>query len=205
MALRWYCNARVDTVTRKMIKKMAEARCCMIGYGIESGSQDLLNYIRKGISVQQVRYAVELTKEFGIKTIGYFMLALPKETPEIGKETIQFAIDLDLDLAQFVPTRPLFGTRLYDLCKEEGKILDSSYEFYDTSISIPSLIPRIKFIPAAYKEKVAVANIIKSAYRKFYLRYSYIKRLKNKQGRSDLGGITESFMLFMRIIFAKLD
>lgn len=206
MDLQWICNARVDTITEKMIKKMAEAGCCMIMYGIESGSQDLLNYIRKGISIEQIREAIKITKKSGIKTFGYFMLALPKEIPERGKQTVQFAIDLDLDFAQFVPTRPLFGTRLYDLCKQEGRILDDSYEFYDTSVSSSILIPKIKFIPIAYKNKKAVRKIIKFAYRRFYLRYSYIwKLLRNKKYQIRIMKPVEWFLLFIRITFLKLD
>ncbi len=206
LVLGWVCNASVNTVTEKMIKKMAEAGCSMIMYGIESGSQDLLNYIKKGISIEQVKDAIKITKNFNIKTFGYFMLALPKETPELGKQTIQFAIDLDLDFAQFVPTRPLFGTKLYNLCKQEGIILDSSDEFYDTSISASILVPKIKFVPTAYKDKKAVAKIVKFAYKKFYLRYSYIRKLlKSKKNQFGLMKLVERFSLFIRIIFSKMD
>ena len=201
----WGCNARVDTVTEKIIKRMSEAGCRMIRYGIESGNQSSLNYIKKGIVIEQVKDAIKLTKKFGIKTLGYFILALPKETPEMGKQTVRFAIDLDLDIAQFVPLRPLLKTEIYDLCGKEGEILDNVNlnKSYDLSITSPILIPRISFIPKAYKNKEEVVKILKFAYIKFYLRFHYIWKLLNskKKKGDDAGKIREWFFLFIKIVF----
>lgn len=204
LKLEWVCIARVNTITKKMIKRMAEAKCVMISYGIESGNQDLLDYMSKGISIEQIKDAVRLSKEFGIRTFGFFMLALPGETPGMGKKTIQFAIDLDLDFVQFVPTRPLSGTRLYDLCNKEGKILDNSNEFYNTLTPSPTLIPKITFVPKDYKDKKAVAKIIRLAYRKFHLRYSYIwKLLKSIRNRDFRTRLIKHLLVFKRLVFYK--
>ena len=205
LKLKWFCNARVDTITRKMIKNMAEAGCFWIGYGLESGSQDLLDYINKGILIEQIKEVIKLSKVFGIKVYGYFMLALPKETPEIGRRTVQFAIDLDLDLVQFAPVRPLFGTKLYDLCKNEGEILNSSYEFYDTSNLGPYLIPKINFVPKDYKDKRAVSKMIRFAYRRFYLRYSCIWKLllDSIEDRDPSIRFVDQLRLFKNLIFYK--
>lgn len=175
----------------------------MIEYGIESGNQDLLNYIRKGISMEQVRKAIRFTKKYGIKTFGFFMLALPKETPEMGKKTVKFAIDLDLDSAQFVTLRPLHGTEIYEQCQKEGTILDFSDEFYDKSSPFRFwLFPTIKFIPDDYLNKGNVIKILKFAYRKFYFRYPYIcKVVKNIKNFKDLVDIVDGFWLFIRILF----
>ncbi|MDD5355753.1 MAG: radical SAM protein [Candidatus Omnitrophica bacterium] len=205
LAFKWHCRARVDTITEKMIEKMAFTGCDMIMYGIESGSQSMLDYIEKGTSIQQARHAIKITRQFGIKTWGYFILGLPKETPELGKQTVRFAIDLDLDIAQFTPAMAFPGTRLYDLCKQEGGLIDDSNDFYDTSISAPILMPQIRFVPKAYNNKTNVASILKFAYIKFYLRFSYIKRLlKNKEGRFSPRQLVDAFLFFIRIIFSKL-
>jgi len=203
MEIEWICNARVDTITGKMLKEMAESGCSMILYGIESGNQELLDYINKGISIEQVKDAVRLTREFGIKTCGYFMLALPGESPEMGKKTVQLAIDLDLDLAQFTPTRMLPGTRLYEICKKEGTISDDPYEFYDTSVSGPMLVPKIKFVPGGYQDKKAVAEIIKFAYRKFFFRFGYLWKII-KNGKF-LKRSIEYLGVFKRLVFYKAD
>lgn len=201
MVFQWRCNARVDTVTKKMIEKMAKAGCCMIFYGIESGSQESLDYLRKGTTIDQARKAIKFTKEYGIKVFGSFMLALPKETPEIGKKTVQFAIDLDLDFAQFVPARPLFGTKLYELCKKEGTIIGNPHEFYSTSFFSPRLMPKVKFIPYGYRDEKAVSKMIRFAYIRFYCRFRYFLRyIKHLR---DSVTFIEGFLLFISVIFSR--
>jgi len=203
LKFRWICSARVDTITRKMIKKMAEAGCTLIRYGIESGNQDLLDCIKKGITIQQVKEAIKITKESRIRALGSFMLALPGESPEMGKRTIRFAVDLGLDFAQFLTARPLFGTKMYELCKKEGKLLDRSYESHDHDNSTLSvlLIPKIKFVPRSYKDQEAVAQMIKSAYRKFYFRFGYIcVLLKNRKNWHDLFRLCKLLWVFRKAI-----
>lgn len=207
LALKWYCNGRVDTITEKMVEKMARAGCDTIMYGIESGDQGLLDHIEKGISIQQVKDAVKITKKFNIKTWGYFMLGLPGETPESGKKTAQFAVDLGLDFAQFTPPKVFPGTKLYDLCRQEGTLLDGPDDFYNTFVYDSVLMPTLRFgfVPEAYADKKTVAKILKFAYIKFYLRLGYIKGLlKTKKNRPHLKQFVTSFLFFIRIIFSKL-
>jgi len=205
MDFKWYCNGRVDTVTEKMTEKMAKAGCDTIMYGIESGSQELLDYIEKGVSIEQVKDAVEITKRSNIKTWGYFILGLPRETPESAKKTVQFAIDLGLDFAQFTPPKVFPGTKLYDLCKQEGALLDDPDDFYNTFVYDSVLVPTLRFgfVPKAYHDKKTVAKILKFAYIRFYLRPGYIKGFLRKN-RPDMKQLITSFLFFIRVIFSKL-
>ena len=112
MKLVWSCYGRVDTTTKDMLREVANAGCWSIFYGLESGNQDLLDGINKGITLEQIRETIKWTHKFGIETRGSFMLALPGETPEKAEKTINFAIELDLDYAQFTPAYPEYGTKL---------------------------------------------------------------------------------------------
>ena len=76
---------------------MKAAGCWNIFYGIEAGDQQLLDNIEKGITLDMSRKAVRATKAAGIEVRGSFMIALPGETPELGRKTIRFAIELDAD------------------------------------------------------------------------------------------------------------
>jgi len=206
LKLKWLCNARADTITKKMIKKMAEAGCDLIRYGIESGNQASLDCIKKGITIQQIKDAVKLTKEFCIRTVGSFMLALPRESPEMGKRTIQFAVELNLDFAEFIAARPLSGTEMYDLCLKEGKLLDDSSGSHDTSALSLLLMPKIKFVPKDYKDQEAVAKIMKFAYRKFYFRYSYIcNLLKSRANRHYLFKMFKLFWAYRKAFFSRVQ
>jgi radical SAM superfamily enzyme YgiQ (UPF0313 family) len=93
---------------------MYAAGCRRIHYGIESGNQEILQRISKGIKLEQVRDAVRWAKEAGIKAKGYFMLGLPGDTEETMQQTIDLAVELDLDEAMFSLTTPFPGTRLWD-------------------------------------------------------------------------------------------
>jgi len=125
----WRCLGRVDRVTPEILKDMADSGCSEIHYGIESGNDDILKSINKRITVEQVKEAVKWTKDAGISTKGYFMVGLPGDTEETIQRTIQFAIDLELDKAQFSLTTPLPGTKLWDIVKEKYPHVDFDEHF----------------------------------------------------------------------------
>ena len=114
LGVRWQCLARVDRVTPEVLRHMHRAGCRQIHYGIESGNEGILGAIGKGITMAQVRRAVKWTMEAGIRAKGYFMLGLPGDTLSTMRQTIDFAVELDLDDAMFSVTTPFPGTRLWD-------------------------------------------------------------------------------------------
>ncbi len=114
LGIRWQCLARVDRVDAETLVRMYQAGCREIHYGIEAGTQAMLDAIRKQITLQQVRDAVRWTREAGIMVKGYFMLGLPGDTEETMEQTIRFATELDLDEAMFSLTTPFPGTHLWD-------------------------------------------------------------------------------------------
>ncbi|MEE9150955.1 MAG: radical SAM protein [Thermoplasmata archaeon] len=110
--IRWTCESRVDTVDEYMLKVMKDAGCWQISYGVESGSQRLLDLIHKGTTKEKAMETFALTKKPGIR--GFFMLGLPTETAEESMETIQFAKELDPLWAQFTITVPYPGTPMFN-------------------------------------------------------------------------------------------
>jgi len=118
----WICNGRVDLMTEEMIKAMYDAGCRGIAYGIESGNQEIVNSIEKGITLDQVERVTKLTEDAGIKVIGLFMLGMLGETKETIKQTIEFARKLNLSFYCFALTVPLYGTKLYELAESRGLI-----------------------------------------------------------------------------------
>ncbi len=164
----WQCYGKVNTVTKDMIEKVAKSGCWNIFYGFESGNQDLLDGIKKGITLEQSRRAARWTHDAGIDTRGSFMLALPDETPEKAMKTIKFAISLDLTFAQFLPTHPEYGTQLYEDALKKGKI-------------VPEYKGRTEatYVPSGYNGPEEVVKMVRKAYRMFYFRPGFfIKHLK---------------------------
>jgi anaerobic magnesium-protoporphyrin IX monomethyl ester cyclase len=116
----WKCEGRVDRVDEEMLREMKRAGCSLIAYGVESGNQNGLDYLRKGITLSQVRRAFELTHQVGIRPMAYFILGIPEETFEQGLQTIRWAKELKPDYAQFSILSPYRGTKLYEEANSQG-------------------------------------------------------------------------------------
>jgi len=99
--LHWACRARVDQVDEELLMLMAQAGCKRILYGVESGYKFNLEDMQKGITNEQIEMTVNLTKKAGILSIGFFMLGVPGETKRSMIKTIKYALNLNLDYAQF--------------------------------------------------------------------------------------------------------
>lgn len=97
----WACRTRIDSVDEAFLRKMRKAGCARIYYGIESGVQEILDRLNKGITLQQIRDTIEITRGTGIRSLGFFLVGSPGETRETFRETVKFAKSLNLDYVQF--------------------------------------------------------------------------------------------------------
>ena len=180
LKINWKCETRVNLVDEELLKTMKMAGCYFIAYGIESGSQKLLNFLKKGTTIEQIKDAVILTKKAGIKVLGYFMLGIPTESEEEIKQTIEFSKKLNLDYVQFAIATAYPGTKLYDIAKQSGKISDDwSQTFYAFGSK-----PTISLSDVPIKK---LRSYLKKAYRSFYFRPKYIwRRLTSLKSMADL-------------------
>ena len=129
----WNCMTRVDRVTLELFKLMKKAGCYEVGFGIESGSDRVLKFIKKNLTTDQVKKAVGWAKEAGIDVRGFFMIGFPTETKAEIIQTINFAKELDVDVAQFMVSTPYPGTEMWEIAKRNGTINDddlSNFTFY---------------------------------------------------------------------------
>ena len=118
--IEWVCDARVDHVSRELLKEMKSAGCQTIWFGAESGSPRILERIRKGATLQQTANAFKLCKEEGIQTACSFMLGIPGETPSDWKATFKFVKKLDPDWCRFNVFVAVPGSSLYEEILEKG-------------------------------------------------------------------------------------
>ena len=177
----WSCFGRVGNVNPELLRKMADSGCWSISYGIESGNQELLDFIKKGFTIKQANDAIKWTHKAGIETRCSFMLALPGESPEMGQKTIDFAIELDVDYAQFFATNPLPGTPLYEDSQKLGTYIPDVDNY---GFSRPFRAP---FVPYAYKDEKQILDLVRKGHRKFYFRPGYLlKALKRIKKPDDL-------------------
>lgn len=126
--LRWMCNSRV-TLDYETMVEMKKAGCRLLLPGFESGSQTILNNIRKGTKVEQYKPFVDNARKAGMQVHGCFIVGNKGETRETMKETLKVALTLKLDTAQFYPLMPFPGTEAYDWAVSQG-YLSGKYTDY---------------------------------------------------------------------------
>lgn len=122
--IRWTCNGRVDQMTPDLLKAMKEGGCWEIAYGIESGSQRILDYMKKNIRLQQVKQAIKWTKMANIRSRGFFIFGYPTETKEDIEATIEFMLQLDLDDVHISLFTPFPNTAAYFQALNNGHLND---------------------------------------------------------------------------------
>ena len=132
----WSAFSRVNTVDPEILEIMKSAGCYAISFGIESGNTEMLKRIRKGITLNQAKYAVHCCKAAGIRTHASFMVGLPGETSETLNDSLSFAESLDIEygfhfLAPFPGTTIREQIDAYDL-----EIISHDWNEYDANRAI---------------------------------------------------------------------
>jgi radical SAM superfamily enzyme YgiQ (UPF0313 family) len=120
----WGCTGRVNLMTENLIATMADANCVLIGYGIESGSQRMLDVMKKNVTVQQAKEAVRITKKYLGWADCSFMIGNPGENRETIRETIDFCKEVELTPEVIFFVTPYPGTELYQMALKMDKIRD---------------------------------------------------------------------------------
>ncbi len=172
LKISWSCLSRVDLVNPDMLKIMQKAGCWMIGYGIESGNQRILDSIKKNITLKTIKQALSWTRQLNIRSSGFFMLGLPGDSEATLCDTLHFSRSLPLDNAIFFITQPYPGSELYQTANREGKInKEVAYRYYH-SYCFPE---KLSYISEGLSAQM-LKGYLKKAYRDFYLRPGYIVR-----------------------------
>lgn len=118
--LTWGCHGRVTSAKPVILERMAEVGCVWIGYGIESGSQKILDAMNKKATVERAKQAIIETRRAGIFANTTFIFGYPGETKETIQETIDFKRELGIECSSFFAT-PYPGTPLYDQARLQIK------------------------------------------------------------------------------------
>jgi radical SAM superfamily enzyme YgiQ (UPF0313 family) len=144
-SVRWRAYARVDTVDAELLAWMRRTGCERILFGAESGSPEILRRIRKGITPEMTRRAVQMTREAGIGVLASFVLGLPGETPQTLRQTLEFADSLEVPYSLNLLT-PYVGTEIRERAAEWGiQILSNDWRLYGQGCPLtatPTVGPR---------------------------------------------------------------
>lgn len=191
----WACRARVDSVDEELLKEMKSAGCNRIYYGIESGVQEILDRVNKGITLDCIRETIRLTKRVGIRALGFFLIGSPGETRETVKQTLRFAKELDLDYVQFskVTAKPL--TPLWrEMVQSTGR---DYWKEYILGLAQEQALPR----PWTTLTNEEIDEITKKAYVSYHRRPSFLLRSTLKC--RSLEEFRRKFLAFMEMVFKQ--
>ncbi len=174
LGLTWSCNAKAN-VPYETLKDLRECGLRLLLVGFESGDQQILNNIRKGIRLDRAREFVRDCKRLGITIHGTFILGLPGETRETMRQTMEFARDLDLDTIQVSLATPYPGTELYTQALANGWLksdtLIDGQGFQDAALQYPDLSTE------------EIYKAVEDFYKRFYLRPRPILRMLGQMVR----------------------
>jgi anaerobic magnesium-protoporphyrin IX monomethyl ester cyclase len=116
----WSCNSHPNLLDAATMKLMHRAGCWQIAYGIESGSQKILDVVKREVRLPRMRETLRMTRDAGIRAKGYLMIGHPTETVDTLEETAEFLAEVELDLAQVTKFTPYPGTPSYSRIREYG-------------------------------------------------------------------------------------
>jgi hopanoid biosynthesis associated radical SAM protein HpnJ len=163
LGLTWSCNAKAN-VPRRTLEVMRDNGLRLLLVGYESGNQQILNNIKKGIRLDIARRFTKDAKELGITIHGTFILGLPGETPETIRETVRYACEIEPDTIQVSLAAPYPGTELYRQAQEQGWLAIQGGDLVDghgvqaAALSYPGL------------SQTEIFTSVEEFYRRFYFR-----------------------------------
>jgi len=157
----WTASSRVDTFSKEIAEEMHKAGAHTIYFGIESGTQKILDFIGKGITPEQSMISVKNAKKAGLHTFGSFIIGFPQENKKDVKTTLKFSRKIGVDFAQFTIATPYPGTRLWYMALKEKLLTTMDWKRFTT------LDPVLKLKNFTC---IQIARILEMAYVKFYLR-----------------------------------
>ena len=116
--VRWIAQTRVDRVDQDIFTKLKKAGCVKVEFGVESGNQEILNFIRKGIKLEQVEKAIKMAKQAGLKVACSYIIGHPYETAQTVQDTIDFIVKTNPDIVSVGIMVPHPGTKIYEMAKK---------------------------------------------------------------------------------------
>ncbi len=190
LKITWSCNARAD-LDYETMREMKSAGCRLLDVGYESGSNEILKNIKKGISTERMYQFAEDARRAGLMVLGDFVFGFPGETKKTAEETMRFAKELRPNIAQFAVSVPLPGTEFYRWAEENDFLLTNEL---DKSVDGNGFQKCIVSYPEFTNKDVE--RYVDRALKKYYLSPSYIpiafKNILRRNGWHELKGMVRS-------------
>ena len=179
LKIKWDIRTRVNVVNEPLLKKMKQAGCERIHFGVESGNPRVVRVMNKGVSIKQVEDAFDICKRVGIKTLAYFMMGNPTETLDDVKDTLALSRRIKPDFMQMTILSPFPATVYYLDAMRNGVVGKDVWKEYAININDD-------FRPPLWDEiyrREELEKHLRWFYGQFYLQPSFvwdrIKEIRN--------------------------
>ncbi|HLB16008.1 MAG TPA: radical SAM protein [Burkholderiales bacterium] len=142
--IQWGCEGRVDSTCMELFPAMAKAHCRTLMFGIESGSQKILDRLKKEQTLEEIETAVNKAKDAGIEIVhGFFVVGSPDETEADMRQSFKFASKLRIDTFGFNRLCVYRGTPLWQEYVRRGLVNDATdwYKYFKCSSIDPTVLP----------------------------------------------------------------
>lgn len=169
----WSALSRIDLITEAKLRLAKEAGCWQILCGVESGSQKILDFFKKGVTLKDIKAKIQLIQKHGFYTKGFFILGSPLETMETLRQTKEFIATLNLDDISLTFFTPYPGSEIWNEIHEYGK-LEADWDKFSCFelVFIPTGLSKDQVV-SAYRE------ILSDFYSSPRVYWSYLKRLRS--------------------------
>jgi len=196
--LTWTCNVRAD-LDEETMQWMKKAGCRLVIVGFESGSNEILKLMKKGVKVEQFK-AAENARKAGLLIHACYMMGNRGETLKTMNETLTLAKKLNTDTAQFFPLMVYPGTEAYNWAKSEGLLHVNSYDEWLTPEGLHNTV-----VGTHDLKPQEIVDFCNYARREYYLRPAYlmVKLRTLLMHPSELRRTIKAFLTFYKYLFNK--
>ena len=166
LPIQWFGNARADNLTDPaFVHRLRKAGCWMLAMGIETESEEIRKDMVKRLERVKIQAALNNMRDAGIRSFAFFILGYPGETLATIDQTIEYAIELNPDFANFYPAVPYPGTALYDKVVRDGMLVEEDWARMEYSYYL---------LKGNGLDEYVVMDAINRAKRRFFMRPAYL-------------------------------
>lgn len=195
LPIRWFANARADNlVDQAFVERLRQSGCWMLALGLETESEDTRKDMMKRLEGKKIRMALANLRRAGIRSFAFFIMGYPGETPASLDRTIDYAIELDPDFANFYPAVPYPGTELYEKARRAGLLASEDWSRMEYSYYL---------LKGNGLDETVVMDAINRAKRRFYMRPGYLFRHAGDIWRLATSKWDVSWTVASRMLFSR--
>lgn len=177
MGFKWRCNSRVNTISYEKLKWMKKAGCIAIVFGVESGSQRMLDLMNKRITIKEINNAFELCKKAKISTMANILMGYPGETKESLEDTIKLIKDIKPEMLSVNIASPMPGSRLYDEVKAAGQLNVKQYAQFNRDFPDGIKLDTVSIAELVHYKQLAFKAFYKTLFPRLIIHPYFLKSL----------------------------